>query len=218
MTASPGSAAPATTRREQQLQTRRELVAAAGRVFARRGIERASVDEIAAEAGFTKGAFYANFASKDELFLTIVDEKFATEVERLEGMLAGGEDAEREARDAAVDFIRTVNSDPEWSRLFFEFTVRAARDPVFREHLADRYEALRGRLAAVYERWSSGFDAPPPLPLDQVATMTYCMANGFLMEQMIEPDVGAELYGTMMGVFFRGMQAIAEERAEADSG
>lgn len=191
---------------------------AAARVFARRGIERASIDEIAGEAGFTKGAFYAHFDSKDELFLTIVDDKFNAEVERLEAMLVGTEDPEREARDAAVDFIRTVNRDPDWSRLFFEFTVRAARDPIFREHLAARYETLRRRLVAIYERWSSNFDAPPPIPLEQVATMTYCMANGFLAEQMIEPGIPDELYGTMMGVFFRGLQAMAEESTAAETG
>lgn len=201
----------APSRREQQQRTRRELVDAAGRVFAKRGLERASIDEIAAEAGFTKGAFYASFASKDELFLTIVDEKFAAEVERVDAMLGDGEDPESQARDAAMDFVRTVNADPDWSRLFFEFTVRAARDPAFRGHLAARYDALRARLVEVYERWSAGFPTAPPLPLEQIATMTYCMANGFLAEQMIEPDLPDELYGSMMAVFFRGLQAMAED-------
>lgn len=202
------------SRQQQQQQTRRELIEAAGRVFARRGIERASIDEIAAEAGFTKGAFYASFASKDELFLTIVDEKFSAEVERVEAMLGDGADPERQARDAAVDFVRTANADSDWSRLFFEFTVRAARDPEFREHLAGRYDALRNRLAAVFERWSEGFSTPPPLPFDQIATMTYCMANGFLVEQMIEPEIPDELYGSMMSIFFRGLQAAAEDETQ----
>lgn len=201
------------SRREQQQQTRRDLIEAAGRVVARRGIERASIDEIAAEAGFTKGAFYSSFASKDELFLTIVDERFNAEVERLETLLNDGDDPERQAHDAAVEVIRSIHADPDWSPLFFEFTVRAARDPEFREHLAARYDTLRSRLAAVYGSWSSGFPAEPPLPLEQVATMTYCMANGFLAEQMIDPDLPDELYGSMMAIFFRGLQAIAEEDA-----
>jgi len=206
-----GVDAPRLTRREQQQRTRRELIDAASRVFAERGIERASVEDIAAEAGYTKGAFYASFASKDELFLTIVDEKFSAEIERVEAMLGDGDDPEQQARDAAVDFVRNVNSDPHWARLFFEFTVRAAHDPEFREHLNDRYESLRTRLVAVFERWSSGFPENPPIPMEQIATMTYCMANGFLVEQMIDPDLPDELYGSMMAIFFRGLQATAED-------
>lgn len=208
------SSAVRLSRREQQARTRRELLDAAGRVFARRGLERASIDEIAAEAGYTKGAFYASFASKEELFLAIVDEKFASEAERLAQMLGDGADPERQAREAAVDFIRTVRADPDWSRLFFEFTVRAARDPAFRQHLAERYEVLRQRLVDVYCRWAeSGGFPPPPVPLAQIATMTYCMANGFLLEQLIEPDLDEELYGSMMGLFFRGLQASSEDLA-----
>jgi AcrR family transcriptional regulator len=205
--------APRLSRREQHERTRRDLIDAAGRVFARNGIERTSVEEIAAEAGYTKGAFYASFASKDELFLTIVDEKFSAEVERVEAMLGEGDDPERQARDAAVDFVRNVNDDPDWSRLFFEFTVRASHDPEFRAHLSDRYEALRSRLVKVFERWSAGFPEAPPIPMEQIATMTYCMANGFLMEQMIDPDLPDELYGSMMAIFLRGLQATSEDEA-----
>ncbi len=201
------SATAGLPRREQQARTRSELIAAAGTVFARRGLERASIDEIAAEAGFTKGAFYASFASKEELFLAIVDEKFTAETERLGAMLGDGADPERQAREAAVDFIRTVRADPGWARLFFEFTVRAAREPAFREHLAERYESLRSRLVDVYRRWAEAGGFPePPVPLEEVATMTYCMANGFLLEQLIEPELGEELYGSMMAIFLRGLQ------------
>ncbi len=198
------------SRRERHARTRAALICAAGKVFARRGLERASIDEIASEAGYTKGAFYSSFAGKEELFLTLVDEKFSAEVERLDAMLGDGDDPERQARDAAIAFMSTVRSDPEWAPLFFEFTVRAARVPAFREHLAERYETLRRRLADVFGRWSAGFPGEPPIPLEQIATMTYCMANGFLVEQLIEPELSDELYGSMMGIFFRGLRAAAE--------
>ena len=62
-------------------------------------MDGASIDLIAAGAGYTKGAFYANFASKEELFLVILDEKFAAELERLDAAMAGsGEPARRPAR------------------------------------------------------------------------------------------------------------------------
>lgn len=201
------------SRREQHARTRGELIEAAGRVFARRGLD-ASIDEIAAEAGYTKGAFYASFDSKEELFLELVDVRFDVEASRLGEMLAGDEDPEGQARAAAIDFVRFVGDDPEWPRLFFEFTVRAVREPAFREHLAERYDTLRARLTDVYRRWTSELGVESPIPLEQVATMTYCMANGFLAERLIDPTISEEIYGSMMAVFIRGLQGMAEDRAD----
>src|SRR4029453_8495614 len=64
------------TRSERKERTRTDLIAAARRVFLRRGFHAASLDEIAEEAGFTKGAVYSNFESKDDLFLAVLDEHF----------------------------------------------------------------------------------------------------------------------------------------------
>lgn len=200
------------SRREQHARTRRELLDAAGRVFAERGLD-ASIDEIAAAAGYTKGAFYASFASKEELFLEVVDVRFQTEATRLDELLAGDRDPEGQARAAAIDFVRFVSADPGWPRLFFEFTVRAVREPAFREHLAARYDALRERLTEVYRRWTRELGVESAIPLDQVATMTYCMANGFLAERLIDPSIDEEVFGSMMAVFIRGLQAMAEDQA-----
>jgi AcrR family transcriptional regulator len=200
------------TRREQRERTRGELLEAAGSVFARRGLD-ATIDEIAAEAGYTKGAFYASFASKEELFLEVVDLRFATEATRLDELLAGSEDPEGQARAAAIDFVRFVSADPGWPRLFFEFTVRAVREEPFREHLAERYDALRARLTDVYRRWTTELGVDPPIPLEQVATMTYCMANGFLAERLIDPEIDEEVFGSMMAIFIRGLQGMSQDEA-----
>jgi hypothetical protein len=61
----------------------------------------------------------------------------------------------------------------------------------------------------VYERWSREFDADPPLPLADIAAMTFFMADGFLTDRLIDPELGEELYTQMLGVFFRGLQAMA---------
>jgi AcrR family transcriptional regulator len=199
------------SRREQHARTRSELLEAAGRVFAERGLD-ASIDEIAAEAGYTKGAFYASFGSKEELFLEVVDIRFETEATRLGELLAGDEDPEGQARAAAIDFVRFVSSDPSWPRLFFEFTVRAVREPAFRRHLAERYDVLRERLTHVYRRWTAELGVDSPIPLEQVATMTYCMANGVLAERLIDPAIDEEVFGSMMAVFIRGLQGMAEDQ------
>src|SRR5437762_11255550 len=63
------------TREERKAQTREELLEAAARVFARKGYRAASVDDVSAEAGYTKGAFYSNFESKEDIFATLVADR-----------------------------------------------------------------------------------------------------------------------------------------------
>ena len=196
------------TRVEKQQRTRGALLRSASKLFCRRGLEGTSVDEVAEDAGYTKGAFYANFKSKEELFLVMLDEKFSRELERIDRALAGTGDADQEARTAAADYIHFA-SDEEWPRLYFEFAAHAARNEEFRQELATRQRAMRERLVKVYERWSRDFPADPPLPLEDIAAMTYFMADGFLVDRLIEPGLSEDLYTRMLEVFFKGLQAMA---------
>jgi AcrR family transcriptional regulator len=200
------------SRKEQQARTRAGLMSSASRIFCRRGLEKASVEEVAREAGYTKGAFYANFRSKEELFLAMMDEKFAAEIDRLDEALRSGEDLDEQARHASEDFIRFASGDGEWPRLFFEFAGYAARNDQFREEFMARYRAMRERVTTLYQRRVAELGVEPPIDaVEKVAVMTFCMANGFLMEQLLEPDLNEELYGTMMEIFFRGLGAMLEE-------
>jgi AcrR family transcriptional regulator len=200
---------PALTRKEKQQKTRSALLSSATKLICRKGITDASVEDFATDAGYTKGAFYANFKSKEELFLVMLDEKYAAELERLEVDLSGEGAPGAEARHAAEEFIRFAWSDPQWPKLYFEFTAYAARNPEFRQELATRDRAMRERIADIYRRWSADLPAESPIPVEDLAMMTFCMANGFLMGQLIEPELGEELYGTMMETFFRGIAATA---------
>jgi AcrR family transcriptional regulator len=200
---------PALTRKQKQAKTRSALLDSASKIFCRHGLANASVEQVAEEAGYTKGAFYANFKSKEELFLVMLDEKFAAELERIDGMLAGGDDPGEEAREATEDVMRFAYSDPEWPRLFFEFTAYAGRDENFRQELATRCRAMDERLAEILKRWSADFPVEPPLPLADIATISSAMANGFMMQRMIEPEQSEELAGTTMAIFFLGLQAMA---------
>jgi AcrR family transcriptional regulator len=197
------------TRRERQAQTRKSLLRSAAKVFCRHGLEGSSIDQVAQEAGYTKGAFYANFKSKEELFLVMLDERFAAQLERIDRMLSGDEEPGRQARDAAADFIRSFRGEQEWRRLYFEFVAYAMRNDDFRQELATRHRALRHRLAEIYRGWSAAFPVEPPLPIGDIAAMTDFMADGFLLDQLIDPELDEELYSTMLFVFFRGLQAVA---------
>jgi AcrR family transcriptional regulator len=196
------------TRKEKQAKTRSALLRSAAKLICRKGITEASVEDVARDAGYTKGAFYANFKSKEEMFLVMLDQAYAEELERLEAHLPGEEPVE-EVRASAEDFIRFVRADPEWPRLYFEFVVYAARNPEFREELATRNRAMRERIAEVIRNWAADFHGEPPFPYEDIATMLFCLADGFLVQQLVEPNVDDDLYATMNTTLFKGIVASA---------
>jgi AcrR family transcriptional regulator len=196
------------TRKERQEHTRARLMSSAARVAARRGLEGASLDEVAEEAGYTKGAVYANFAGKEDLFLAMLDARFADRLAELDRVLAVDAPPEEQARRAARDFIAAIESEPEWERLFFEFAVYASRNEGFRRELVARYRALRERIAELLDQRARELGIEPAVPPDQLATMTFAMANGIARERLLEPEaVPDELYPTMMATFFAGLRA-----------
>ncbi len=192
------------------MQTRAALLRSASRLICALGMHGASIDRIATDAGYTKGAFYAHFASKEDLFLTMLDEHFATELARLDAVLRGTGDPAAEARAAADDFLEQIDSDPQWRRLYQEFCTYAARNEAFRIELAARQRDLRARMASVFARWASSYGVTPPVPPADVAAMTFFMADGFLLDQIIDPELDAGLYGRMFEVFMHGLVAMSD--------
>jgi AcrR family transcriptional regulator len=198
------------TRQEQQARTRSKLMTAARNVFTCKGMQQASIDEVAEEAGYTKGAFYANFKSKDELYLAMLDEGFEERIAEVERAFASDEEAPEQARHAAAEYASAVRADPDKARLFLEFANQALRDEGFREELLTRFATLRSRLAEVYRRRFEAYGVEPPVPVDRVVRMVIAMADGWAMWRMLEPDgVDDELFEAMMEIFTTGLGAHA---------
>ena len=199
-------------RKEKQAHTRHCLMRSAGKVFAKRGLQQASIDEVAEDAGFTKGAFYANFKNKEELFLAMLDERFSERIESIERALESEGSPREKAEKAGEDFTAEITADPEWQRMFFEFTAHAVRDEDFRQELATRYRSMRKRLADAYRRGAPQLEEHSPIPLEDVALMTCMMANAFALEKLIEGDeVPDEIYGQMLTIFFVGLKTVGRE-------
>jgi AcrR family transcriptional regulator len=170
-------------------------------------LSAASLDEIAEEAGFTKGAVYANFASKDELFLAVLDTRFDQRLAELEHVFATDESPEAQAAQAGERFTRAMAADPDWHRLFLDFTARAARDDAFRAQMAQRYLQLRERIAAMLQRRMEQAGVRSAVPVVDVAMMTFAMANGVALEALLLGDeVPADLLGRMFVLLAEGVQ------------
>lgn len=203
------------TRKEQQARTRSTLLSSAARVLACKGLHRASIDDIASDAGFTKGAFYANFKSKEELFLVMLDEHFAERLAALEHAVDGEGDLATKARRAGDDFVAALRGDEEWCRLFLEFASHAARHEDFRREFVARNHALRDGIAAIFDRRAAELGVTPVIPSQVIAQMTFAMAHGVAIDRLLDPEgTPDDLFGEMLRLFFTGVAAQAETPAD----
>jgi AcrR family transcriptional regulator len=196
-----------TTRKERQAHTRARLMDSAAELAARRGIQGTSLDAVAERAGFTKGAVYANFRSKEELFLAMLDEHFQEHIEEVERAFADSDESPPEqARHAAADFVRSLHADPERSRLFHEFIAYGMRDEDFRQELLTRFATLRERFERVYQRRADELGLSLDIPMERIVRMVLAMADGFALWQRLEPDaVDDQLFEDMMELFTIGV-------------
>ena len=128
--------------------TRADARAAArrsGTLFAKRGFHATSLDAIAEEAGFSRGAVYYNFADKEELFLELLDRRCAERAQDLREVFADTDEDDvqatsRQAQLAAEHALDEMTGDSEWRALYLEFLAHAARDPAFRRRFSTRTE------------------------------------------------------------------------------
>lgn len=200
------------TRAEKKAETRARLLESATAVFADKGMARGSIDDVAEHAGFTKGAFYANFASKEELFLALLDEHFADVLERVDRAISGDDDLLDQAREGAASFMRFIAADPDWERLFFDFSAHAMRNEGFRAELVDRRRALRAGIATLLQRRVDQLGIEPPVPVPDIAMMVFAMADGIALQRLLDPEaLDQELYPTMLATFFTGLRAATED-------
>ncbi len=192
------------SRKEAQEQTRERVVAAAAKVFARRGYHRATVDEIASEAGFTIGALYSNFAGKEELFLAIADRQVEQRAGEFRAIAEAAEGEGDASSEAAAQFRNVLEADPDWPLLFYEFWSLSVRNPELQGELAKRRDAIRDALAETLERVAKrhGFELRFPAPV--LATAIAASLNGLAFERAADPkalpdDVFAEFVTAVLG-------------------
>ena len=200
-------------RDEQRALTRRRLLDGAEAVFARGGFHGASVDGIAREAGATTGALYSNFASKEDLFLALFEERIAADVGDYSQIVAAGATIEEQARGAADRWMQILRERPDYFPLLIEFWAYAIREPKLRERLAGRFAALRSastRLAlegAERQGYSLSVEAG-----ELTGLLINALANGLALEKLVDPEAIPDgIFGDMLVLIFTALGALARE-------
>jgi AcrR family transcriptional regulator len=200
-----GMATARLTREQSKALTRERLLDGARKVFARSGFHGASVEEIAAEAGYSTGALYSNFDGKQALFLALMDREIDEHTREIaEAVRERATIAER-ARGGAERWMAMIEREPELQLLFMEFWVYAARDPQVRRQVAASFARVRAELTRLIADGARDFELELELPAEQLAIAIDALADGISHRKMADPDaVPDELMGRVLALLLAG--------------
>jgi AcrR family transcriptional regulator len=204
----------ALTPERRRAMTRRHLLDAAAIVFARDGFHGATLDEVAATAGFTKGAVYSNFKSKDDLFLELVEDRINREFALITDVLEGdaGDDPAGEGpstRELVRDLVQGLNVslyDDAWNTLYLEFVLYARRNPEAQAKLAATARRSRDAVEELIENGHAAVGATPRYPARELAEISLALFNGLGIDRLVDPTaVTSETFDTTLAVLYDSM-------------
>jgi AcrR family transcriptional regulator len=186
------------TREQSRHRTRDLLVSAATRVFAREGYAGASVDAIAGQAGFTVGALYSNFATKQELFLAVFERHCAGELAALRALADTATSAQELLAAITARFATMGQEEREWWQLSTELWLYAQRHPDAARRLAAVHAEARQVIAGALGHGGE------PLT-GEVAALVHALWAGFMHYRLISPDaLSPDAFGRAVGWLLAG--------------
>ena len=174
----------------------------------------AGVDEIAAEAGYSKGALYWHFSSKAELLTALLDERIDAPMRDRVALLASAPPERDMSVEATHEFARQLDEQREAMLLEREYWTIAIRDPELRARYAERQTELRDALAAALEDRGRHLGTPEVgMQARDLARIVMSIIGGLAVDELIEPDsVRPELLGEALALLYAGLVARAQAR------
>jgi AcrR family transcriptional regulator len=194
------------TRAEAKADTLERLLDAAAEVFCRDGYHGATLERVAATAGYTKGAVYAAFDSKADLFFALLARRGAARRAELRELLAGSATAADFVAETARRFALSASTERDWWSTVIEFMIVVGRDESLRRRYHEHRDALRAMIVATLEEWSRQLGREAVIPPARLATMVIALHNGMTLESMVAPgEVGVQEFADAPSVFVRAM-------------
>jgi len=165
--------------------TRQRLLAAAETIFARDGFEAARLEDIAAHAGYTRGAFYANFESKEDIFVALLEQWVAARIAEVNASLEKQKSPEARLR-ALRDHYAHSRKDRRLVLLSLEFKLFAIRHPEIHARLRARHERLRVSGGDFVRRVAQALGRTLPIPSGAAATGLGALSNALVVEHLFD--------------------------------
>lgn len=169
---------------ERREQTRARLLTAAAELFAERGVNGASVEQIAERAGYSRGAFYGNFADKHDLVVALLEQRTRHELDEVKVI------AQRPDPYAALREWHTARAVhlSGWLSLRIELIQYAVRNPSFRPQLAQREQIALDAHTAGIESTFAALGVEPPAAPTFLALIVHALEDGLMIQRMLFPD------------------------------
>ncbi|MGD0955320.1 MAG: helix-turn-helix domain-containing protein [Candidatus Acidiferrales bacterium] len=185
--------------------TRRRLLAAAERIFARKGFEAARLEDIAALAGYTRGAFYANFESKEDIFFALLEQWVAERLGDLDALFERYKDPAKLLR-ALRDHYADISKNRDLALLSVEFKLFAVRHPKEHARLLARHESLRAGGGIFLDRVAKSLGRTIPIQSAAASTALGAMSNALVLDHLLDHTGLAEQdIQYLLGIVFDGI-------------
>ena len=188
--------------KERTEATRRRLLEAAERVFVRDGFEAARLEDIAAGAGYTRGAFYANFESKEDIFFALLEHWISGRIEQINSLLRQHGTAQTRVRALRRHYAQLATN-RSLALLSLEFKLFAIRHPQAHARLRARQQKLRSCGGDILLRIMKDLGRSLPLSSTAAATGLAALSNALLLDHLVDPaTLSDEDTRRLLGMFF----------------
>lgn len=188
------------TRQESQARTRSRLVQSAEKVFLKRGYVAASIGQIARQAGYTTGAVYSNFESKEDLGLAVMERRMVNLATGLQAELAASEPTVAARLAVLESWANGVMGTEPWVVLVTEFLLAARHKPAVRTKVAEELRSARGLVATILREQEADVDGELPLDADELAAAVLGLGFGLSITRIADPDIPAGVFASAVGV------------------
>lgn len=195
-------------RSTRKAATRARLLAAAAKVYAAHGFAGATLDDVAEEAGLTKGAVYGHFGSKNNLLVALMEEYLAAEIAEQVALFDRDETTWKRPLAGSDQWMNELDEAPEAFRLLIEFWLAAGRDEGLRERFAAGLEALRVTFAqfAAESRLDARMEGSPQAARHFANVMLGLSMGLGLIRVADRAHLAPGLLGTAMSVLIRAVE------------
>jgi AcrR family transcriptional regulator len=200
-----GEAASPSRQQARTEATRRKLLLAAEKLFARDGFEAARLEDIAGLAGYTRGAFYANFESKEDIFFALLERWVAQRVSEVNALIAREQSPAKILR-ALREHYAQITQDRRLSLLSLEFKLFAIRHPEAHARLRARLRQIRASGVDVLRRITRVTGRSLPVSFTAAAAGFGALSSALSLEHFVDSSMVPEQDTRhLLGVFFDAM-------------
>ncbi|SDY86661.1 TetR/AcrR family transcriptional regulator [Thermoactinomyces sp. DSM 45892] len=177
-----------TKHQERSSITLRKIKDAGLCLFARHGYHATSIDEIMREAGYTKGAFYGHFKSKEELFLAIMDERMLKHQTEIMDSFWVHEDDGLKTVSHHLEYILQQAQDDSWASIYFEFLANTRRNPEVQKKLAYMYSKWREFVIGFFQSLQDKGLIQINMDIQLLSATVIALFDGFNIQSYVDPN------------------------------